>query len=166
MSLKVSLIEEDSQLVRQIHSIIKVTPVITAGAYSANDIVGGNLTISNAGRRPAVGGLIKTLTVIDKAKQNAELNFLFFSALAGTYLDNAAEAISVADGLSCLGIDSILATDYKNMANFSIASIFVGLEGIPFSVVTRDLKLLVRTPGTPTYVSTSDLLFVFGVVRN
>jgi hypothetical protein len=144
---------------------IIVTPTITAGGYSANDIIGGKIAIANAGRVSGGSGLIQSITVIDKAKIAAELEFYLFSAdLAGTYADNAAEAISAADALLNIGHAIILASDYKTLANYSIATI--ANVGLPYKCGVTSLYLIVRTTAGITYAATSNLQFRFGLLRD
>ena len=146
---------------------ILVTPAITAGGYSANDIVGGKITIANAARDPGGSGLLHSLTIIDKGKQAAALEFFFFSAdLAGTYADNAAEDISAADALLNIGVISAASADYKAMANYSVVT--VRNIGLPYKVASgaTSLFLIVRCTGTPTYAAINNLQFRFGLLRD
>jgi hypothetical protein len=147
-----------------------VTPTITAGAYTANDIVGGKLTIANAARKSGGSGIIQSITVIDKGHKTTvpsgvELGFYFFSAdVAGAYADNDAEAISAVDSLLNIGYAIVLADSYKTMTNYCIAT--VTNIGLPFLCATTSLYCIVRTPGAVTYASTSDLQFRFGILRD
>jgi len=144
---------------QNISNVITLTPTITAGAYSANDVVGGQQTFTSAvqaGHRTAV---LQSLVLIDYAKQEAEMDLLLFDQQISTIADNAAEAITDADMANCIGIINIAATDYTTNANNSVATVNnIGLllkGGI--GVATTIYGYLV-TRGTPTYGSTADLI--------
>jgi hypothetical protein len=140
-----------------------VYPTITAGAYGANDIIGGNLSIATAGRVSGKSGILQTITVIDKGKKNAQLDFLFFTLLAGTYHDNDPEAITTADALNCIGGKTVYATDYLLLANYSLATVSFGL---PYTPTMTALAFLVRASSAVTYLTANDLQFVFGLLRD
>jgi hypothetical protein len=84
--------------------------------------------------------------------------------MAGAYADNDAEAVSVADALLSIGNITILTTDYKTLANYSIAT--VSAIGLPYQATAVNLYLIVRTPAIVAYLTTSDLQFVFGLLRD
>ena len=140
--------------------LIVVTPAIAAAAFSANDVVGGKLTIPGAVR---VGkGKITGLKLVDASKQNADLLvFIFKADLAGTYTDNAAEAVTAADWLKWVGTIKILSTDYEQMANASLVDL--GFE-MPIEASSgTSLYALIVTTGTPTYGATAlQLTFAVG----
>jgi hypothetical protein len=62
-------------------SVIEVvTPIITAGAYSAGDQIGGLQTLASGYRaRPRGSVLIQSITIIDNAKQAAAMDLIFWS---------------------------------------------------------------------------------------
>ena len=130
--------------------LIVVTPTIGAAAFSANDVVGGKLTIPGAVRVAAGKGKITGLKLVDASKQNADLLvFIFKTDLAGTYADNAAEAVTAADWLKWIGTIKVLSTDYEQMANASLADL--AFE-IPVEASSgTSLYALIVTTGTPTY---------------
>ena len=104
--------------------LIVIAPTIAASLHAANDVVGGKLTIAGAVRVAAGKGTITGLKVVDAAKQNANLLvFVFGADLAGTYADDAAEAVTAADWLKWIGTVEILAADWKTMTNASLADL-------------------------------------------
>jgi hypothetical protein len=144
---------------------VVVTPAIAAAAYSANDIVGGKLTLTSALRVSGGSGLIHNLVLIDASKQNAGLQIFIFEADLTVAADNAPEATSGADWLKCLGRIDILATDYISMANASVA-IPSGFRGMPIKVASgTSLYGFIRTIGTPTY-GLNALQLTFGILRD
>ena len=104
--------------------LIVVTPAIAAAAFTANDVVGGKLTLAGAVRMVGGKGKITSIKIVDTSKQNANLLvFLFGADLAGIYADNSVEAVTAADWLKWIGTIKILATDYEQMANASLVDL-------------------------------------------
>lgn len=73
--------------------------VTTAGAYSANDYVGGLITLTDAARVDGATVMIQNVSVQVKSNQTGALTLLVFSAnpTATTIADNGALAINAAD---------------------------------------------------------------------
>lgn len=149
---------------------VRVTPVITLVAYTANDQVGTLQTIPLTDTDK--GAELKTLTVIDKAAQAAQLDiFLFDQDPLQTSVDNAAFAVPAASWRDkALGHVAVAAADYAATASGAR----VATKQVLLSLVSAALdasgnrsgKLyaLVVTRGTPTYAAVDDLSFVYGIV--
>jgi len=134
-------------------SLIVITPIIGAATFSAEDIVGGKLIIPNYMRNSEGFGVLNSLILVDTSKQNAPLILYIFSAdLAGTYTDNAAEAITAADWRKCIGSIAILDADYKDKANASLVMLGSSRLGLLLRAsIGSNLYGLLVTSGTPTY---------------
>lgn len=143
-------------------NIISQTPTITAGAYSANDAVGGKLTFSGCPE----DGIIHGLTVIDKAKQSAVLNIVLFDQDITAVNDNAAFAVDSGDIANIIGVIQVAAADYIDVSGETVATI-KGVN-LPYELnsATKDGRIYGQafTTGTPTYGSTSDLIFKLAVL--
>lgn len=145
-------------------SHIVVTPVIGAASFSANDFVGGVLTLDNYLRSSAGLGILTSLVLVDKSKQAAALTVFFFGkTLAGSYADNGAEAITAADWLKCIGFVDVLASDYKTLANASVVSLNLISLGAR-ALIGAPIYALIVTTGTPTYAANA-LQLTFGFDR-
>jgi len=137
-----------------------VTPTVsTTPAYTAEDQVGGIQTIEfGEGVRR-----ILSVTVVDKGKQSAALKIFLFSALPTVVsVDNG--AIDVADAQlaeKCFGVISVPAASYSNVSAASIASVTCDIAGMSSG---GKIWAVVSTTGTPTYASTSDLVFRYGAI--
>jgi len=76
--------------------IIRVSPTVTAGAYTANDTLGGEQVLTEAARESGGGGILTEITMIaqDDAANLWVANdvkvLIFQSNPAGTYTDNVA----------------------------------------------------------------------------
>lgn len=153
-----------NQLLELRPTLIEVTPAITAGAYSANDCIGGKLTLALAlaSIREGMGKLL-SITVQDLAAQKAALKIFFFKADpdAGTYTDNSALDIHDTDMLDCLGVIEVDAGDYVDSADSAVATL-TGIDKVVKADDKSTVYALVKTTGTPTYAGVSDLKFMFG----
>ena len=144
-------------MTKDIHEI----PVITAGAYSALDAVGGKLEFEDACSPFDNTGCICQAHISDKGKQNALLYLVLFSEDFTETADNAAFAVSDAD---LLNVVAVLEFPVANYASFNANSFCVlGFAGVdvklPFVLKEGGTslfgQLFVKT-STPTYTSTSD----------
>jgi hypothetical protein len=137
-----------------------VTPVITAGAYAALDQVGGLqvLTVD-----PSVSRLI-SVVVVDKARIKANLKLFLFSGTAAPTVvaDNAPASITDAEAVSYLiaALD-IPAAGYIDLAANSVATVQCQIAVQPAG---GKLYAIAMAVATPTYTSTSDLTFKYGLV--
>lgn len=144
------------------HHYVFDTPVITAGAYSALDAVGGKLEFEDALTPFSPHGHIKQAHISDKGKQNALLYLVLFSQDFTETADNDAFAVSDADLLNVVGVIEFAIANYSSFATNSFCSMgFVGIDvELPFTLVKGGSslfgQLFVKT-STPTYTSTSDL---------
>lgn len=139
--------------------IAEVTPTISTSAYAADDQVGAVQTLNVD---PGVRRLV-SITVIDKAKQKAELEFLLFKELPTVAsADNAACNVADAEiAAKCIGVVTLAATDYTDLSAGAVGTVQCDVV-----VQTTGSKLyaLAKTTGTPTYVSTSDLVVKYGLL--
>ena len=109
---------------RTSYQIEKVTIDSAAAAYSIGDQVG---TLQNfAGSRfetELSGSNLKSVTVMDESGTKPELDLLFFQeAPTVTSVDNGAVSVSDAEMDKCLGVVTILASDYMDLASNAVAS--------------------------------------------
>ncbi len=151
--------------------LVRTTPAVTAGAYSAGNVVGGIQTIGPLGS--AFGrGIIKDIAVVDKANQKAAMTVLFFSdnPTASTFTDKAAPVIAAADEGKFLGKVEIATTDWttigaKAVATKECSTVIASLIAAALQTDgQRTIYSVVVTSGTPTYASTSDLTFIYGLL--
>ncbi len=153
-------------------SFASVTPVVTAGAYIADDAVGGLLTFEAAMRNVKGTGVLLSVTIQDNASQDAALDLVLFSKTFTATADNAAFDPTDADLANCLGHVSISGTDYATFNDNSIATV----KNIGLAVRTVDVpganavdgalygQLVTR--GTPTYVAVTDVTVTVGTLQD
>lgn len=145
-------------------NIISQTPTVTAGAYSADDAVGGKLTFTGCPE----DGLIHNAVLIDNSEQAVELDLVLFSEDFTAVADNAAFTVSDADAANIVTIINIPAANYKDIGGQKVA--VVENKSIPFKLTedtsTKYARLYGQliTRGTPTYVATTDITVKIGVL--
>ena len=144
---------------------ISQTPTITAGAYSAGDAVGGLLTFANAGRVSGGGGVIKTVTIIDDAGQDAELELWLFDRTFTAMSDNAAWAPSEADLENHIGVISTEDSSQGWLAAGTPSTITIDVA-TGFDLNGTSLFGQLVTRGTPTYAATDDLTIKVKVMQD
>ena len=142
---------------------ISQTPTVTAGAYSANDAVGGLLTFANAGRVSGGGGVIKDLIVLDDAGQDAELELWLFRETFTAMVDNAAWAPSEADLRKLIAV--IRSRDGNWLAAGTPSALVVEVAQ-RYDLVGTSLFGQVVTKGTPTFAATDDVTVIIGLLQD
>lgn len=152
-------------------NVIEVTPTVsTSPAYTAEDQVGGIQTLGNACRQQGGGATLISVAVHDKAKQSAALVLFFFDELPTVASsDNAAVDVTDAEMAGkCLGSVTVAATNYVNVSGSSMATVNSPNTALYMKSQDADGKLyvVVKTTGTPTYASTSDLTFRYSFIQD
>ena len=145
--------------------VFKDTPTITAGAYSANEAVGGLITFTNVATTDSRGsGVIQSITIIDDAAQNAELELHLFDRTFTATTDNAAFDPTDADLENYIGYILVTTADYAGFVDNSAAH--VSNVGLAFNLAGTSLFGQLVTRGTPTYAATDDLTIKIGVLQD
>ena len=139
---------------------ISQTPTVTAGAYSADDAVGGLLTFANAARVAGGGGFIEGVLLIDDAGQDAATELWLFSETFTAMSDNAAWAPSEADLRNLVGIIDTAKGTYYAAGTPSVAVVEADQR---FDLLGTSLFGQLVTRGTPTYVATDDITVILEV---
>lgn len=153
--------------------VVAVTPVITAGAYNAGDQLGSIMAIPDVIRQDTQSIVNKigdnelvSVTILDKAKQDAEMDVWFFNQLPTLVsADHAAFNISDSELVAkCIGVVSLGVTYSDSVSNSVTTSVTLNLPmQVPGTSATPTSVFAVAVNrGTPTYTSTSDLQFQFG----
>jgi len=141
-------------------SVIEITqtPTITAGAYTANDALGGLLTFANAVRAAGGSGVVTKVVIVDYDQERAPVDLVLFNQTFTATADNAPFDPSDADLANVIGYVDVAATDYANFTDNSVAAKSSGLRmPLPVTLVGTSLfgQLVVRS--APTYTATSDI---------
>jgi hypothetical protein len=134
---------------------ISQTPAISAGAYAANDAVGGLLTFALVGRQVSEGGsVLIDVLIVDDAGQDAELELWLFNQTFTAMADNAAWAPAEADLENCIAVVSTSGSTWRAAGTPSVINIEC-TRRIDLAGTSLFGQLVTR--GTPTYAATDDI---------
>ena len=148
------------------YRVVSVAPVVDTAIYAAGDQLGGLLTITDGVSSPGGSAILKSVTVVDKDKEKAVIDVLFFSANPTLVsVDNAALDISDANMATyCLGKVSIAAADYTDLNASSVATVRVDDLVLTAAAGSTSIYAVMKVlSGTPTFTATGDLQVKFGL---
>ncbi len=140
---------------------ITQTPTVTAGAYSANDAVGGLLTFSDAARKAGYGGVIKDMLILDDAGQDAEMELWLFRETFTAETDNDGWSPSEADLRKLVGIITTSDGAWFAAGTPSAARVEASQR---YDLVGTSLYGQLVTRGTPTFSATDDVTVIIGLL--
>lgn len=138
------------------------TPAVTAGAYVANDAVGGLLTFANAAVS-GEGGVVKNVLIVDDNGQDAEMELWLFRETFVAMADNAPWAPSEADLRKLVAIISTADGAWFAAGTPSVARIEVSQE-VKLTATSLFGQLVTR--GTPTFANTDDISVAVGLLQD
>lgn len=144
-------------------NFVSVSPTVGLVAYASGDLIGGKLTITGLSLGEEWGGLIQSVSILDKAKQDANIDVVIFghNPTGTTFTDNAAFDVADADLSKIIAVISL--SSYADFSTNSLAQ-KTGLA-IPFMTDTGNvLYAALVSRGAPTYVATTDVTLVLGAV--
>lgn len=143
---------------------VSQTPTVTAGAYSAEEAVGGKLTFDIIDAQTGTG-IVHTLVITDLAKQSVAMELWLFDRNFTATADNAAFDVADADLPNVLGVIPIATTDWFASADSSVACVRnIGLVGT--AIDGHNIFGQLKAVGTPTYSATSDLTVKLTVLQD
>jgi len=144
---------------------IAVTPAITAGGYSALDTIGGIQTLANASRASGKPTTLMSIVIKDLAMVSPDFKIWFFNAnpSTGTYTDNAALDINDTDSALCVGVVNCANGEWIN--GLDNGFLFLGNIGLVMTPAVTSLFAVIETVNAETFITTSDLTFIYGFYR-
>lgn len=145
--------------------MITVTPTVSNGvAYTANDCVGGLITVTDFWNYSGQTALLNNFTIVDTSAQTAVYQIFCHQNAATVAADNAAWSVSDADGALISGfcITTTASPNFFVLGGQSYFATTYQTHLLPLAVRTatandRNLYLSIRTTGTPTFGSTDSL---------
>lgn len=129
----------------------KVTPTITAGAYSANDIVGGRLQFGGLRH-----GTLQSITITDAAGLGVDYTLVLFESQPTDRADNATADIADADLDKIIYHDTLTSSENRQAFLDNSYHFLYNLD-VPLWTAGGTLWAFLITTGTPTYATTSDI---------
>lgn len=156
------------QVIETKATLVSVVPTVDTNIYAIGDQVGPAVEIPNAVDDSGGTGTIRTVTVIDAAKQKSALDLLLFnSAPTIASSDNAALDISDSEMVAkCIGRLKVVAGDYTDLANNSVGLIRSLGHLVKAANGSRSLWVVVQSRGIPLYTAATDLTLKFGIVQD
>lgn len=147
--------------------VVVSTPTVTNGAYSANDVMGGPLTIANA-FGTLKSGILQSIGVFFKGAHTPDLDIYIFDTLPNqTTADNGAFAWHTSDDDNLVWVQHVLTADYITIPGATTRTFAPILPGYPaLKSTTTDLFVFVVAVDAVTLTSTSDLRLTFGIARD
>lgn len=134
--------------------------------YATGDLVGGKLSLVEAGRSSPNTGLIHSVVIRDQANQKVAFDVVFFSAdpTGTTFTENAALDVADADLAKVLGVVQVVASDYVTLSDNAVAT-RSGL-GLPYELGGSTLYAALITRGAPTFAAATDLSLAVGLLQD
>lgn len=146
-------------------AVVEAAPTVDTSAYATGELIGGKLTLTNATAYTVYSGIISNVTIIDKDKEGADLDVVFFDTdpTATTFTDQAAFDPADADALNIICTIS-LTTDVA-FANNGLS--YANNQNCPFKTNSSNtIYAAIVSRGSPTYTSSSDLLLRVGILQD
>lgn len=141
----------------------------TGVAYTAGDVIGGKLSLSNVFNFGESTNWLMDLMILDLDAQAAALRVLFFDRdpTAATLTDNAALALST-DAANITAYVDILASDYVTVeTGKSLAQIWnINLPLATSDVTIKTLYFAIIAVGTPNYTNGKGIQLTLGIRVN
>lgn len=154
---------------RSFSKVVTVSPTVDTSQYAALDVIGGELTITNAMRVNGGSGVLQAITIVDNDNEKAAFDILIMNAaLTGTKADQGAIADNAADRTKFIGRIQVTAADYLSYVASSQAIAQIRNIGLPVesAAASRDLYCVILATGTPTYTATTDLMLKFHFLQD
>ena len=146
-------------------NVVSFAPVLdTSGAYSVGDVLFATAPLALM-RANDLCAILSSFVAIDKTKSHVAFTLYFFQTNVTSAAANAANALTDADAISCLGFVDVTAADWKDLNNNSFAC-FKGINlMLEAAAGTNNIyAVAVITAGTPTFAA-NDLMFKLGVLQ-
>jgi hypothetical protein len=145
--------------------VISFTPTLDTVAYASGDVLFATAAIAGITRANDLRAVLMSLTAIDKSKNKPAFTLYFYQTNVTSAAANAANNLSDADAVNCLGFVDVASTDWKDLANNSFAC----LKGINLLLeaatgTTSVYVVGILNAGTPTFAN-GDLVLKLGVVQ-
>lgn len=158
--------------------VVTIQPVIVPAAYADGDQIGtGPVKMTNVLLQPSGTVAIDSLAILDKAKQKASMEILFFNKLPVlTSVDNApldiSDAEMAAKFIGSVFIDTTAYADtvsnsYANATGIALIAKGEGPGGVGGGAGgALDLYAVFKCRGAATYASSSDLVVKVGAFQD
>ena len=141
-----------------------LTLSLDTNAYASGDLLADRQEVTDAVLSNDSGGILQTVTVIDKDDQGAAFDIWITDADATFGTENSAPSITDANAASILGRVQVTTGDYTDLGGAKVAHL-TGLA-MPIKPVSGGRSIYVAAvngTGTPTYTA-SGVVLRFGIL--
>lgn len=147
-------------------TVVAVTLSLDTSAYAAGDLLADTQALANAVRINDYGGVLQSLTVVDKDDQGVSLDVYILDVNVSLGTENAAPSITDPNAVNIIAIIPVVSTDYRDLGGVRVASYSgLGLPIVP-AAGTRDCYVaVVNGTGTPTFTA-SGVVLNFGILQD
>lgn len=157
-------VDSNGNIIVALNSVrVSQTPTVTAGAYSANDTVGGLLTFANAARISGGGGVIKSVIFVDDAGQDVALELWLFDQTFTAISDNAAWAVAEASLHNLVAVISSTEGTWRASGTPSVCDVECSRA---YVCAATSLFGQLVTRGTPTFAATDDVTVIIELLQD
>jgi hypothetical protein len=147
--------------------VIRPSITVTAGAYTAADVAGGELTLTSALRTSNGSGVLQDILITTEDGEAFQCNILIFSASPASNLaDNAAFSWGSGDHDILLGKVEFVTADYETLGADGVAhkqNLGIGVKGTGGDANLH--ALIIATDGI-TFGATTDLNVAFKFLQD
>jgi hypothetical protein len=141
------------------YTTVKTVPITTtAGAYTAGFCIGGLQTVTLFSRVAVGSGIVNSIIAANLTTNQAAFGVVFFDSepTGTTFTDHQALDIADADLNKILGVVQVLASNYQNFADNSVATVMN--QGLAFSLPAgRTIYFTVIANSASTFAGIADL---------
>lgn len=147
---------------------VSATPTVDTNIYASGDLIGTKMEFDVGQFRDAGGFILDSVTLVDQAKQSANVDLVLFNAdpSGTTFTDNAAFDVADADMSKICAVVSLTTHVTFNDNSLSIARD----QGIPIklgkSLASQRLYGALVARATPTFAAATDVRVTLGVRAN
>lgn len=139
--------------------------VITAGAYTAGDVIGGLLRFPNVFISSPGKGEVRSIVIFDNAKQAKALKLFLFKSIPSVIADNAAFNPSAADARLIMA--EIPLVTHTNYSTATIGYTTARTISIPiYNTSGQDVYAYLVADVAPTYAAIDDLSMVMSTLQD
>jgi hypothetical protein len=147
-------------------TVVDVTLSLDTSIYASGDLLADTQVVAGVGRANDLGGIIQSLTVVDKDDQGASFDVWFLDANNTLGTENAAPSISDANAATIFGRVQVGSGDYYDLGGVRVAHL--SNLAIPYKPVAGGTSIyvaVVNGTGTPTY-SAAGVVLRIGLLQD
>lgn len=142
-----------------------LTMSLDTSAYSSGDTIADTQELPDAVKVNDAGGILQSLTVIDKDDQGVAFDVWLMDANVSMGTENSAPNISDTNAASIIGRVAVATGDYVDLGGCRVANIKnINLPIKPVAGGTSIYVAIVNGSGTPTFTA-SGVVLRFGIVQ-